>query len=257
MKVRAHRAYLQLRKLLTDGGEEPRVPRPFAAELVLALGAPPLQMLSAHLLSCIACQRELPSYARFTPCSLRLPSSHRHTLQQIEGGAGPLHRAPARTGSRLGCRSCFSLVGTMAALSTALHEHAPQAPLRALLIALLATGIGLFPFAARLPPAAVVAASLLSLSTVSGAAMLPLRALGCLLVLFGVGAVAAAILTRLWARRFLHGGAQAAVIGFGGLAVQTALCSVTDAVHVTTIHLLPVLAGYALGVLRTPGAAPR
>lgn len=233
-------------------------PCPFAAELVLALGAPPSDVLSAHLLSCIACQRELAElrqvHALLAPPAVEPPP---HTLQQIEAGVLVRLRAPRSHRVAAGLSILFSLVGTMAALSTALHEHAPQAPLRALLIALLATGIGLFPFAARLPPAAVVAASLLSLSTVSGAAMLPLRALGCLLVLFGVGAVAAAIPTRLWARRFLHGGAQAAVIGFGGLAVQTALCSVTDAVHVATIHLLPVLAGYAFGVLRAPGAAPR
>lgn len=233
-------------------------PCPFAAELVLALGTPPSDLLSAHLASCAACQRELAElrqvHALLAPPAVE-PSPHR--LQQIEAEVLVRLRAPGSHRVAAGLSILFSLVGTTAALSTALHEHAPQAPLRALLIALLATGIGLFPFAARLPPTAIVAASLLSLSTVSGAAMLPLRALGCLLVLFGVGAVAAAIPTRLWARRFLHGGAQAAVIGFGGLAVQTALCSITDAVHVTIIHLLPVLAGYAFGVLRTPGAAPR
>lgn len=233
-------------------------PCPLAAELVSALGSPLSDSLAEHVASCVACQRELAElrqvHALLAPPAVEPPS---HTLQEIEARVLVRLRAPRSHRVAAGLSILFSVVGTTAALSMALHEHAPQAPLRAALIALLSTGIGLFPFAARLPPLAVVAASLLSLSTVSGAAMLPLRALGCLFVLFGIGAVAAAIPTRLWARRFLHGGAQAAVIGFGGLAVQTALCSVTDAVHVTIIHLLPVLAGYALGVLRTPGAAPR
>lgn len=221
-----------------------------ASDLLDAIDREPSPDLHDHLQRCESCRTELAllrqSHGLLTVSDTPVPPA---TLQAIEAAVLSRVHAPRRIACAIAVPLC--VLAATRLLAMVFGNHPLQSPWTAGLLALIPAVLCLRPHDRRLLWAAVAAACFLTLSTVRGDWTLPVRAVACVAVLSGTGIVAAAIPLLLFARGALPGMAWGVAVLAGGLALQTALCSVRDPAHLLTIHLAPFLLGTALShVLR-------
>lgn len=213
-----------------------------ATDCLAAIDREPSPELAAHLQICLACRTELAqlreSHGLLSIPAIDPPAARLQSLQAVvlQTWRAPLWR---RVAAAIGVPSALGLV--VALLGWLLPAHPLGSPVQALLLATLPATVCLRPFARRLPWGTVAVASALALSCVRGELALPIRGLGCLLLFFASGTLAAALPLALFGRHFLSLARVGIAALVGGLAVQAALCSLLEPAHVVAVHVAPFL----------------
>lgn len=218
-----------------------------ATDCLAAIDREPSPELAAHLQICAACRTELAqlreSHELLSIPAVDPPAAR---LQALQAAVLQTWRAPLwrRVAVAVGVPLSLGLV--VALLGWLLPAHPLGSPVQALLLATLPATVCLRPFARRLPWGMVAVALALALSCVRGGLALPIRGVGCLLLLGTSGTLAAALPLVLFARRFVSLAHVAMAALVGGLAVQAALCSLREPAHVVAVHVAPFLLACAL-----------